>query len=82
MGFGLQSDIVVVFLLNLIVKILGDLRTEVDAIVVHIILYETARRKVNHHGLYVQRRLVEPANDILNGNILITSRVEQLPEGI
>ena len=80
--FRLQLDIVVVFLFHLIVKILSNLTTIADLIMNDIIFDETACCKVNHHRLNIQRRFIEPANHILNGKILITSTIEELPEGI
>ena len=53
-----------------------------NAVVVHIILNESAGGEVEHHGLDVQRRFVEPADDIFNGDIFIAGGVEKLPKGI
>ena len=78
--FGFQLDVIVIFLFDLIIKILRNFATITDLVIVDVIFDEAAGGKVNHHRLDVQRRLVEPAYDIFDGKILITGTVEQLPQ--
>ena len=72
----LQLDVVIIFLFQLIIKVLRNLTTIVDAVVIDVIFDKTSGGEVNHHRLDIQWRFVEPTDDIFDSKILITSTVE------
>ena len=80
--FRFKLDVVVVLFLHLIVQVLGDFTAIADAVVVDVVFNETAGGEVNHHRLDIQWWFVEPAYDVLDGEVFVACTIEKLPKCI
>ena len=81
MVLGFQSDVIVVFLSHIIIQILGNFRTIINLVVIHVVLHKTVGGELDEQRTHIFRRMPDGLSHLLKTQRLEVIALEKLPNG-